>query len=201
METVKIQAWYEDANNIPDSENLILKNLGPEHLMHNSLEVPPNLKPVNIVRWRLPPPGFMKLNFDGASKGNPGPTGYGGVIHTDQGKVTYIYYGFIGHATNNATKLEGLILASRVGRKKLIIEGDSHIIIHMLSKIMHGAPISRINQNWRMEDRLHQLRQIVQNILVLIPQHVLRSWNTLDDKLTNASTQVGPRPIIHTWED
>jgi hypothetical protein len=30
--------------------------------------------------WSPPPTGFIKLNFDGASKGNPGPTGFGAVL-------------------------------------------------------------------------------------------------------------------------
>lgn len=48
------------------------------------------------------------LNFDGASKGNPGITGYGGVIRNAQGIQLKVYFGSIGWNTNNAAELEGL---------------------------------------------------------------------------------------------
>jgi hypothetical protein len=30
----------------------------------------------SLSTWSPPPPGFVKLNFDGASKGNPGTNGF-----------------------------------------------------------------------------------------------------------------------------
>jgi len=43
-----------------------------------------------------------KLNFDGAAKGNPEPTGFGGVFRNNMGIVLHIYYGTIGKDTNKA---------------------------------------------------------------------------------------------------
>jgi hypothetical protein len=37
---------------------------------------------------RCPPPlhlGFIKINFDGASRGNPGPTGFGSILRNQAG--------------------------------------------------------------------------------------------------------------------
>jgi len=33
--------------------------------------------------WQSPPHGFLKINIDGASKGNPGMVGFGGVIRDE----------------------------------------------------------------------------------------------------------------------
>jgi hypothetical protein len=52
--------------------------------------------------WKPPPEGSLKLNFDGASKGNPGRTGTGGVIRDSQGKIIRLYTGSLGNSTNNA---------------------------------------------------------------------------------------------------
>lgn len=48
------------------------------------MSCPDNTTWVNI-RWRVLPPGWVKINTDGASKGNPGDAGCGGVIPGDDG--------------------------------------------------------------------------------------------------------------------
>ena len=69
--------------------------------------------------WSPPPLQVFKLNFDGASRGNLGPVGYGGVCLDSIGKIWYNYYGIIGIYTNKSVELEGLIR----GFKCLIREG------------------------------------------------------------------------------
>lgn len=51
---------------------------------------------------------MINLNFDGASKGNPGRVGYGGIFKDHKGKPLLIFLGSIGWDTNNSAKLEGL---------------------------------------------------------------------------------------------
>ena len=40
---------------------------------------------VKQIRWERPSHGWVKLNTDGSSLGNPGPAGGGGVIHDEEG--------------------------------------------------------------------------------------------------------------------
>ena len=42
-------------------------------------------------KWEPPPAPLYKLNFNGASKGNPGLTGYRGVIRNQEAKPMGIY--------------------------------------------------------------------------------------------------------------
>jgi hypothetical protein len=63
--------------------------------------------------WKPPPEGSLKLNFDGASKGNPGRTGMGGVIRDSQGKIIRLYTGSLGNSTNNAAEFGALETAWR----------------------------------------------------------------------------------------
>ena len=49
---------------------------------------------------------------DGASRGNPGPAGYGVYMRTDSGEVIEIS-GFLGKTTNNVAEYEGLLEALR----------------------------------------------------------------------------------------
>jgi ribonuclease HI len=51
----------------------------------------------------------MKMNFDGASKGNPGPTNFGVVFMDDKGNIRKILAGSLGYDSNNLVKLWGLL--------------------------------------------------------------------------------------------
>jgi len=51
---------------------------------------------------------MIQLNFDGASKGHPGNTGYGGIFRDPKGKPLLTFIGSISWDTNNLAELEGL---------------------------------------------------------------------------------------------
>ena len=94
--------------------------------------------------WLSLPSSFTKLNFDGASKGNPGPVGLKGILRDHLGNILHIYSHHLGHDTNNGAELsallEGLRIAKINSHNNLIIEGDSAIIINMCQRIIHGTP-------------------------------------------------------------
>eukprot|EP00253_Pinus_taeda_P015992 PITA_15992 len=58
--------------------------------------------------WQPPPHGFLKINIDGASKGNPGMARFGGVIRDGQGHIKDIFHSHLGTATNNMAELMAL---------------------------------------------------------------------------------------------
>ena len=61
------------------------------------------------TRWTPPPPGFIKINIDGASRGNPGPTGFDLVLRNHTGEIIHLVAGFLGENTNNVADLLSLI--------------------------------------------------------------------------------------------
>ena len=67
------------------------------------------------IGWRPPDEGYWKLNFDGASRGNPGPSGFGGCIKNLDRVVVAIIVSPLPINTNNMAEaqvlLAGLILA------------------------------------------------------------------------------------------
>jgi len=69
------------------------------------------------------------LNFDGASKGNPGPAGFGGVFRDNEKHTRWVYAEWGGEMTNNEEELwavhQGLRIAVRNKYMNLEIEGDS----------------------------------------------------------------------------
>lgn len=99
--------------------------------------------------WNSPPPTFIKLNFNGSSKGNPGLARGGGIFWNDLGEILYLYSFNLGHNTKNGVELtalvEGLKIAIQQGYQKLIIEGDATIIISICRKIINGTLPSKVS--------------------------------------------------------
>ena len=58
--------------------------------------------------WHSPPQRFLKFNIDGASKGNPGTTSFGGVLRDEEGYIILIFHNHLRRATNNMVELMAL---------------------------------------------------------------------------------------------
>lgn len=108
----------------------------------------------------------MKLNFDGASKGNHGPTGFGLVLRDEKGSSLHISAGSLGYDSNNATKIwaliKGLLLAQQHDYNQIVLEGDSKIILNMLTKLLRSATPENISPSWRLLHTLKFLHTIIQ---------------------------------------
>ena len=102
--------------------------------------------------WTPPQSGFIKLNYDGASKGNPGQAGARGIFRNSQGTVCRFYALDLGHATNNEAELtavqQGIIIAIRENYHKIIIEGDSALVTNILQKLQQGTTWEKITQSF-----------------------------------------------------
>src|SRR6476660_1187777 len=78
----------------------------------------------------------LTLEFDGGSRGNPGPAGVGVVVRAADGTALVTLGRFIGRATNNVAEYKALITAlqeaQKLGAKKIVIRGDSELIIKQM---------------------------------------------------------------------
>ncbi|KAL6579795.1 hypothetical protein OROMI_007819 [Orobanche minor] len=63
---------------------------------------------VSMVRWLKPPIGWMKLNTDGAARGNPGLAAAGGIVRDPSGKPFLCFWEFIGFQSNTIAELHGI---------------------------------------------------------------------------------------------
>jgi ribonuclease HI len=195
-EMLKPKYWIvEDLTCDPEERLILLKwdlCLGPD------LDPPPSHPPLvkSLDKWMHSPHRFFKLNFDGDSKGNPRPTGFGVVIWDDQGLVQHILSDNLSHKSNNAIELWVLIcgiqVASQIGIQQLIVEGDSHIILALFSKLIIGSEPAKISASWRLLINLNFLQSLLLSNLVLVPFHVRWETNNIADKLTNEG--------VNKWE-
>lgn len=123
--------------------------------------------------------GF-RMFCDGASSGNPGPSGAGGVILDEAGTLVDSYSIHLGVATNNVAEytalLEGLDRLLLLQAKRAEIFLDSELIVRQLSgrykvKSPHLQPLFR-----EVRDRLSK-------IPVCDVRHVPRDENQEADRL------------------
>lgn len=132
---------------------------------------------------------MIKLNFDGASKGNPGQAGYGGIFQDCRGNPLLIFFGSIGWDTNNSAELEGLwqglCLAQQHNFQPVVIEGDSQIFINMANQLLTGSPASKVANNWRMADHLELIEQWLRTNRAITFNHVKREGNKVANLLAN----------------
>jgi ribonuclease HI len=83
-------------------------------------------------------------HVDGGARGNPGPSGYGVVIHDAQGKKVAELSQYLGHQTNNYAEYNGLLAALRYAIANHIhalkIVSDSELIVRQMKgtyKVRH----------------------------------------------------------------
>eukprot|EP00253_Pinus_taeda_P016469 PITA_16469 len=130
------------------------------------------------------------LQFDGASKNNPGQAGAGGVIKDHQGKIFVTYEWGLGIMSNNRAEAYSLLLGTsilrRLGLQNPLIMGDSAIII---AAMVSGREFKQIALNNIKSRIIDNLRDIEGTTF----KHVLRSNNKEADKQANkaASRRVG----------
>ena len=88
---------------------------------------------------------------DGASKGNPGPGGFGAVIVLPEGKVLEVG-GFETHTTNNKMELSGAIGALKEiqnRKEEIIIYTDSKYLINGMTGWIYGWQ----KNGWQTKDK------------------------------------------------
>jgi hypothetical protein len=97
----------------------------------------------------------------------------------------------MGFDTNNSTEIWGLIkgvqMALDHNLTRLIIEGDSKVIIDLATKIINGKDPEKITPSWCLLGPLNSLKALLRPSLTLTTSHIRRSTNKVADRLANAN--------------
>ena len=97
--------WHDQDKIIPREEAEIVMNWGLDRTMMDGLRRRDKVcQSSSLNLWSTPPPQVFKLNFDGTSRGNMGPTGFGGLFRDHDGKIVMVFLGSIGMDTNNSAE-------------------------------------------------------------------------------------------------
>lgn len=122
------------------------------------------------------------LEFDGASKGNPGLSGAGAVLRAEDGSVLYRLREGVGIATNNVAEYRAVILGLKFaldkGYKHIRVKGDSKLVCCQIEGVWKTK-----NQN--MADLCQVAKQLKEKFTSFEINHVLREFNAEADVLAN----------------
>ena len=124
----------------------------------------------------------LTLEFDGGSRGNPGPAGIGAVVRAKDGTTLKELGRFIGRATNNVAEYKALItalqMARELGARKVVIRGDSELIVRQ----MNGQ--YRV-KNADLKPLYNEAQSLLRQFDHATIDHNYRHKNALADKLAN----------------
>jgi len=124
----------------------------------------------------------ITIEFDGGSRGNPGPAGIGVVLRAADGTTLVTLGRFIGRATNNVAEYRALITgleqAKQLGATRIVIRGDSELIV----KQMRGE--SRV-KNADLRELYDEAQFLLHQFDEAKLEHNLRDKNKLADKRAN----------------
>ncbi|PIR74346.1 MAG: RNase H [Candidatus Magasanikbacteria bacterium CG10_big_fil_rev_8_21_14_0_10_47_10] len=119
---------------------------------------------------------------DGGSRGNPGPSASGVVIHDTAGKTLAAYGDFLGHQTNNYAEYSAIIS----GLKRAKTLGATSVECRLDSKLV----VEQLNGRWKVkEPTLQKLFVQAYNALQEFKpwsiKHIRREYNKLADAEVN----------------
>ncbi|KDP33942.1 hypothetical protein JCGZ_07513 [Jatropha curcas] len=122
------------------------------------------------------------LEFDGASRGNPGPAGAGALLRTTDGSVICRLREGLGTVTCNVAEYRAVILglkyALKKGYTKICVQGDSKLIC------------SQIQGSWKVKHKdmaklYEQVKKLKDKFISFQISHVLREFNSEADAQAN----------------
>jgi ribonuclease HI len=134
------------------------------------------------------PENYLIAHTDGGARGNPGPAGYGVVIHDAKGNKVAGLSKYLGHQTNNFAEYQALIAALEFavehGPKALQVISDSELLVRQMKGIYKVKEPTLRGMHARAAELVHQLDWFHID-------HVLRGHNKEADQLANEAMDKG----------
>jgi ribonuclease HI len=129
---------------------------------------------------------YLKIYFDGGSRGNPGPSAVGAVVYDKNDNRVDELSKFIGENTNNIAEYLALDMVLEQVKKFKVKYNIRRIILYTDSKLLY----SQVKRIWKINDEdifnvykriIHKLKDYELVDLRLVP----REDNTEADRLVN----------------
>ena len=130
----------------------------------------------------------ITIYADGGARGNPGPAGYGVVLHDSRGNKVAVLSQYLGRQTNNFAEYQALLAALehavKNGPKALRVISDSELLVRQINGIYKVKEPT-------LRDLHARARQLISQLEWFDIQHVLRGHNREADQLANQAMDRG----------
>lgn len=145
----------------------------------------PKLKNTKVI-WEYLSPSWIKVNTDGACKGNPGRSSIGFVFKNEEGDVKYACGTEIQEGTNTKAEARAVVEAWRYCLEHDYFLIDFHTDSMVLKNVVNGV----WTIPWSMVESVEEIKELSARCNVTI-SHTLREGNRLVDYLANYALDVG----------
>jgi ribonuclease HI len=124
----------------------------------------------------------LVLYTDGASRGNPGPSGAGALITDKAGTIVAEEAVYLGEVTNNQAEYQALL----IGLKAVVELAPSRLTVRMDSELI----VKQLNGEYRVRNRnllplYGRAREFIRRLADVRVVHVPREQNVQADRLAN----------------
>src|SRR5436853_7417007 len=134
------------------------------------------------------PEKFLIAHTDGGARGNPGPAGFGVVIHDSEGEKVAAFSQYLGRQTNNFAEYQALIGALQYavehGPKAIKVISDSELMVRQIKGIYKVKDPT-------LKDLHGRASQLMRKLDWFEIEHVLRGKNREADELANSAMDKG----------
>ncbi|XP_075087486.1 uncharacterized protein LOC142169517 [Nicotiana tabacum] len=145
----------------------------------------PGLKVTKVI-WEFPSKVWIKVNIDGASRGNSGRSSIGYVLRDEEGDVIFALGREIPHTTNNEAEAIAILKAMRY----CVDHRVTHVMLQtdsmLLKNVLEGKWVAPCNVNGYVEE----IKMLMEECNVRV-SHTLREGNSLADRLANCALDSG----------
>src|SRR5437899_4418213 len=136
---------------------------------------------------------YLIAHTDGGARGNPGPAGYGIVIHDARGKKIAALSQYVGLQTNNFAEYQALIgaleYAVEHGHKALKVISDSELMVRQIKGIYKV-------KNSVLKELHARAKELIAKLDWFSIEHVLRGKNSEADRLANEAMDKGMKRAV-----
>lgn len=137
--------------------------------------------------WEFPSQGWIKVNTDGAARGNPGRSLIGFVLRNEEGDVVYACGKEIPEGSNTVAEASAINEAL-----KCCVENDYVLIdFHTDSMLLKNAITGEWKSPWAICVVVEKIKEMMARCNVTV-KHTFREGNNLADHIANYALDIGP---------